>query len=214
MSVGSRSLVNCTREKRRPSETASAWASVVLPTPGRSSISRWPPASRQVTLCRIATSFPRMTSETWAIRASSSRGMGRFASVDSQDGGLRRVDEFWHAVKIAQRRPAAGAGVSAPQWRHARRRRVAHEPVGHNLRPDRHEPERARPALRIDCHARGATPWMNQSASKATSRPRRLRVPARAPTRPRGSRIPTAPRTRWGRGIRSRRLGSPRSTIA
>ena len=34
MSAGSRSLVNCTRCQARPSTCASAWASVVLPTPG------------------------------------------------------------------------------------------------------------------------------------------------------------------------------------
>ena len=39
-SLGMRSEVNCTRAKRSPSDTARAWASVVLPTPGTSSISR------------------------------------------------------------------------------------------------------------------------------------------------------------------------------
>jgi hypothetical protein len=48
-SLGIRSAVNCTRENCSPKVRASACASVVLPTPGTSSISRWPPASRQAT---------------------------------------------------------------------------------------------------------------------------------------------------------------------
>ena len=48
-SLGIRSAVNCTRENCSPKVRASACASVVLPTPGTSSISRCPPASRQAT---------------------------------------------------------------------------------------------------------------------------------------------------------------------
>src|SRR4051794_9473379 len=44
-SAGSRSAVPCTRAKARSSERASARARVVLPTPGRSSMSTWPSAS-------------------------------------------------------------------------------------------------------------------------------------------------------------------------
>ena len=40
MSAGSRSLVNWMRWKSIPSDVASAWASMVFPTPGMSSISR------------------------------------------------------------------------------------------------------------------------------------------------------------------------------
>ncbi len=61
MSAGSRSLVNCTRCQARPSTCASACASVVLPTPGTSSMSRWPRASRQVRARRTASGLPRMT---------------------------------------------------------------------------------------------------------------------------------------------------------
>ena len=59
-SLGIRSAVNCTREKRSPSDTASACASVVLPTPGTSSISRWPPASRQAMQSSICGRLPTM----------------------------------------------------------------------------------------------------------------------------------------------------------
>ena len=60
-SEGSRSLVNCTRWKVPPIDRASARASVVLPTPGTSSISRWPRASRATTAWRIAPGLPRST---------------------------------------------------------------------------------------------------------------------------------------------------------
>ena len=40
MSLGSRSGVNCTRRTELSTERASALASIVLPTPGTSSISR------------------------------------------------------------------------------------------------------------------------------------------------------------------------------
>ena len=44
-SAGSRSAVHWTRANSRSIERASARASVVLPTPGRSSMSTWPSAS-------------------------------------------------------------------------------------------------------------------------------------------------------------------------
>src|SRR5438034_911144 len=54
-SDGSRSGVNCSREKEQSIERASAFASVVLPTPGRSSMIRWPSASRQRTVsCSVS----------------------------------------------------------------------------------------------------------------------------------------------------------------
>src|SRR6266498_4056490 len=54
MSAGSMSLVNWMRWKCRPSDLASTCASVVLPTPGRSSIKRCPRASRQASARRTA----------------------------------------------------------------------------------------------------------------------------------------------------------------
>src|SRR5438132_7405024 len=66
-SEGMRSAVNCTREKRRPSDTASACASVVFPTPGTSSMSRWPPASRQPTQSSIWGRLPTMIVLIWSI---------------------------------------------------------------------------------------------------------------------------------------------------
>ena len=60
-SLGIRSAVNCTREKARPKVRASACARVVLPTPGTSSISRCPPASRQATLPSTWALLPTIT---------------------------------------------------------------------------------------------------------------------------------------------------------
>ena len=83
MSEGSRSEVNCTRWKLSPSVAANACASVVLPTPGRSSIRRWPPASRQTNASRTSRRLPRTTVLTCAIaRASESRSSVDRMAVD------------------------------------------------------------------------------------------------------------------------------------
>src|SRR5574337_47210 len=79
MSLGNRSEVNWMRRNDNPSVTASACARVVLPTPGTSSTSRWPPASRQVNAIRIARFLPTSTSLTWAS-AASSRCRGRLSA--------------------------------------------------------------------------------------------------------------------------------------
>src|SRR5213080_4078690 len=55
-SDGSRSGVNCMREKETSSERASAFASIVLPTPGKSSRIRWPSLTRQSTHRRSVSS--------------------------------------------------------------------------------------------------------------------------------------------------------------
>src|SRR3954464_5764699 len=72
MSAGSMSLVNWMRWNWRPSVRASTWARVVLPTPGRSSISRWPPASRHASARRTCCSLPRMM----PLAASIARSIG------------------------------------------------------------------------------------------------------------------------------------------
>src|SRR4051812_44566844 len=64
MSDGNRSLVNWIRRNVPPSAAASARASVVLPTPGMSSISRWPRDSRVTIAARIASGLPRTTVAT------------------------------------------------------------------------------------------------------------------------------------------------------
>ena len=60
-SVGSRSGVNWMRRNEQSIERAIAFASIVLPTPGTSSISRWPSANRATSARRISASLPRTT---------------------------------------------------------------------------------------------------------------------------------------------------------
>ncbi len=59
-SLGSRSGVNCTRPKMPWIERASAFARLVLPTPGTSSTRRWPSDSRHSTTRRMASGLPWM----------------------------------------------------------------------------------------------------------------------------------------------------------
>src|SRR3954454_1160544 len=80
MSDGKRSLVNWMRRNVPPSAAASARASVVLPTPGMSSINRCPRDSSATTAARIASGLPRTTVAT----ASSSL---RTAPISVDDSG-------------------------------------------------------------------------------------------------------------------------------
>ena len=87
-SLGSMSLVNWMRWKPLSRLWASVWARVVLPTPGTSSISRCPRASRHTTAKRSTSALPRIT------RASDcSSAVTRAAS--SMVGGLP-VDTNYH----------------------------------------------------------------------------------------------------------------------
>ena len=60
-SEGSTSGVNCTRLYSSDSAFESASARVVLPTPGMSSISTWPPASTESSTFIIMSSLPMIT---------------------------------------------------------------------------------------------------------------------------------------------------------
>ena len=66
MSKGSTSGVNCTRLSFSSSARAKASASVVLPTPGMSSISTWPPASMAIQMVRMVCGLPNTALETSA----------------------------------------------------------------------------------------------------------------------------------------------------
>ncbi len=63
-SDGSRSGVNWMRRTVQSTERASALASMVLPTPGTSSSSRWPSASSTVSAIRTASGLPSITLST------------------------------------------------------------------------------------------------------------------------------------------------------
>src|SRR5208282_5567415 len=60
-SEGNISLVNWMRWKVQSMARASAWPSVVLPTPGTPSISKWPLAKIETKARRRTSSFPRIT---------------------------------------------------------------------------------------------------------------------------------------------------------
>src|SRR5712691_157621 len=75
-SDGRRSGVNWIREKDMSSERASAFASIVFPTPGKSSRIRWPSATRQSTHRRSVssgawTTRPRFETTAPIVRAAS-----------------------------------------------------------------------------------------------------------------------------------------------
>ncbi len=64
--------MNCTRFHVQSIDAASALARLVLPTPGTSSMSRWPSASRQMTASSIGSIFPWTTWAMLAVMASNS----------------------------------------------------------------------------------------------------------------------------------------------
>src|SRR5579864_1045457 len=66
-SEGSRSGVNCSREKEQSSERARAFASIVFPTPGKSSMIRCPSASRQRTHRRSTSAWACTTRARFAL---------------------------------------------------------------------------------------------------------------------------------------------------
>src|ERR1044072_9268551 len=75
-SDGSRSGVNWSREKEQSIERASAFASIVFPTPGKSSMIRWPSAIRQRTASRrvssgACTTCARLSTIFWTDSAGS-----------------------------------------------------------------------------------------------------------------------------------------------
>src|SRR6266446_122850 len=91
-SDGRRSGVNCSRENEQSSERASAFASIVFPTPGKSSMIRCPSATRQSTTrrrasCGACTTRPRFAT----IAATRSAGAGATASSAKQ--ALHHVED-------------------------------------------------------------------------------------------------------------------------
>ena len=64
--------MNCTRFHVQSIEPASALARLVLPTPGTSSISRWPSASRHMTAMSMASRLPCTTRAMLVVIASNS----------------------------------------------------------------------------------------------------------------------------------------------
>src|SRR4051812_9116864 len=83
-SDGSRSGVNCRRENEQSIERESAFASIVFPTPGKSSMIRCPSPTRQSTQRRRVSSGAWITRATFAAIAASSS-----AAPDAGRGSLR-----------------------------------------------------------------------------------------------------------------------------
>src|SRR5919197_1275908 len=104
-SDGSRSGVNCIREKEQSSDRASAFASIVFPTPGKSSMIRWPSLIRQRTHSRsvssgASTTWPRLAtiarptsaaSAALSSLAASSKELLRLVEDRGRDLALRRL---------------------------------------------------------------------------------------------------------------------------
>src|SRR6478609_6606543 len=111
-SPGSRSGVNWMRRTVASTDAASARASMVLPTPGTSSMSRWPSASRQTSALRTASGFPSITwlieprmAAVWAANPSASIATGlrgAFSGMRSlSSGATMRVHRSYapHALR-------------------------------------------------------------------------------------------------------------------
>src|SRR3954451_21230517 len=112
-SDGRRSGVNCRREKWQSSERASALASNVLPTPGKTSMIACPSATRQRTMRRSVssgawTTRPRLS----AIVLISPFGTGSTARSAISDQGLHLVEDRCGnlLLRCFRNRPLAGCG--------------------------------------------------------------------------------------------------------
>src|SRR4029453_703628 len=99
-SEGSRSGVNWRRENEQSIERASAFASIVFPTPGKSSMIRWPSAIRQRTPRRsvssgACTTCARLSTIFWTDSAASlsTRSLPTASSILSLQADRPLVEE-------------------------------------------------------------------------------------------------------------------------
>ncbi len=97
-SEGSRSEVNWIRRWWHDTEAESALPRLVLPTPGTSSTSRWPPATRHVTASRMASSLP------WTTRAMLATRLSNSSAAREASSSTRRLA------------PAICPRASSPTW--------------------------------------------------------------------------------------------------
>src|SRR4051812_37442602 len=91
-SEGSRSGVNCRREKSQSSVRASAFANIVFPTPGKSSMIRCPSATRQRTTSRSVSSAAWTTRRRLATTAAT-RSFATGATARSAKEALHLVED-------------------------------------------------------------------------------------------------------------------------
>jgi hypothetical protein len=99
MSAGRRSGVNCTRRKLPAKQRASAFARVVLPTPGTSSISRWWPASRATSTWSRASGLPRITRPSCSFTARSFSRVALLVPVAVLIGSSTAAGEIGEALR-------------------------------------------------------------------------------------------------------------------
>src|ERR1043165_979333 len=89
-----------------PRDRVSAWARVVLPTPGKSSISRWPRARRHARAMRTAKSLPRITLLSCCNTRSIVPAVVEELPEEGKDvmaWGLRRGKAVYTPIKRGQR---------------------------------------------------------------------------------------------------------------
>src|SRR6266540_5087997 len=122
-SVGSRSGVNWTRFQLQSIDAAMALARLVLPTPGTSSMSRWPSASRQMTARSIDSFLPCTTRATLPVIASNSEANVRVSwfwvtvtrnrvdgdeGIRCSEGTVEPVTDCYLAIDVGGTKLAAG----------------------------------------------------------------------------------------------------------
>src|SRR5438067_10206082 len=105
-SEGSRSGVNWRRENEQSSERASALASIVFPTPGKSSMIRCPSARRQSTT-RRSRSAGAWTTRPRLATIAPTRSEGAGAAAGSAKQALHLVED--RGGDLVLRRPGDGA---------------------------------------------------------------------------------------------------------
>ncbi len=110
--------MNWMRRTVASTDAASARASIVLPTPGTSSMRRCPSASRQTREARTAAGFPSMTRETDVTIASvdsAKRAASIAVAVDVTSGMLLPADRgsAVDATMSPPNEPSPGGGVGA-----------------------------------------------------------------------------------------------------
>src|SRR6266481_4028488 len=110
-SDGSRSGVNWSRENEQSRERASAFATIVFPTPGKSSMIRCPSATRQSTTRRSVSAGACTTRARFAAIAAT-RSAGSGASAGSANQALHLVEDGRGdlVLRRLRDRPLAGTG--------------------------------------------------------------------------------------------------------
>src|SRR3954453_14483194 len=112
MSAGSRSAVPCTRRKLPPRLRATARASVVLPVPGTSSPSTWPPASTAQTTSSTCQRRPCTTCSTLSTSAAATAVASARAERSSE-----RAERAGGTALLRQAEPPSCSAPALPSGR-------------------------------------------------------------------------------------------------